>query len=137
MQCGTDFGDRVWFSHNSLVEFPKSDIVRTVWSFFGMMKKGKAHLDDGCHFNNPIDIRRLISFIRVALCIFGIGYGLPWYGLAPSFNSKETGSNFQSPSMPSKSSLNLRSNTSSKLRCDVLRCTHFFLQCLEGLLCHT
>ncbi len=104
----------------------KSDIVRTVWSFFGMMKEGKAYLDNGCHFNTHTDIRQSIFFIRVALCIFGIGYGLPWYGLAPSFNSKETGSNFQSPSMPSKSSLNLRSNTSSELRCDVLRCTQLF-----------
>ncbi len=32
----------------------KPDIVRTVWSFFGMMKEGKAHLDNGCHFNTPI-----------------------------------------------------------------------------------
>jgi hypothetical protein len=93
----------------------KSDIVRTVWSFFEMMKEGKALLDNGCHFNTPIKIRQSISFMRVALCIFGIGYGLPWYGLAPYFNSKETGGNFQSPSMPSKSSSNLRSNTSSEL----------------------
>ncbi len=100
----------------------KSDIERTVWSFFGMMKEGKAHLDDDRHFNTPINIRRLISFIRVALCIFGIGYGLPWYGLAPSFNSKETGGNFQSLSVPSNSSSNLRSIASSELRCDVLRC---------------
>ncbi len=39
----------------------KSDIVRTVWSFFGTMKKGKAHLDNGCHFNTPIDIRQSIG----------------------------------------------------------------------------
>jgi hypothetical protein len=56
------------------------------------------------------------------LCILGIGYGLPWYSLAPFFNSKETCGNFQSPSVPSKSSLNLRSNTRSKLGYDVLRC---------------
>ncbi len=104
----------------------KSDIVCTVWSFFGMMKEGKAHLDNGCHFYTPIDIRQLISFIRVAFCIFGIGSGLPWYGLAPSFNSKETGGNFQSPSVPSKSSSKLRSNASSELRCDALRCVQFF-----------
>jgi hypothetical protein len=41
-------------------------------------------------------------------------------------NSKETGGNFQSPSMPSKSSSNLRSNASSKLQCDVLRCAQLF-----------
>jgi hypothetical protein len=90
------------------------------------MKEDKAHLDNGCHFNTPINTRQSISFIRVALCIFGIEYGLPWYGLAPSFNSKETGGNFQSPSMPSKSSLNLRSNASSKLQCDMLRCVQLF-----------
>jgi hypothetical protein len=37
-----------------------------------MMKEGKAHLDNGCHFNTSIDIRQSISFIRVALRIFGI-----------------------------------------------------------------
>ncbi len=108
----------------------KSDIVRTVWSFLGMMKEAKAHIDNGCHFNTPIKIRQSISFIRVALCIFGMGYGLPWYGLAPSFNSKETGGNFQSPCVPSKSSLNLRSNTSSKLRCDVLGYAQLFFTML-------
>jgi hypothetical protein len=107
----------------------KSVIVRTVWSFFGMMKEGKAHLDNGCHFNTPINIRQPVSFIWVASCIFGIGYGLPWYGLAPSFNSKETGGNFQSP-MQSKSSSNLRSSASSKLRCDVLRCAQLFFTML-------
>jgi hypothetical protein len=91
-----------------------------------MMKEGEAHLDDGCHFNTPIDTRRSISFIRVALCIFVIGYGLPWYGLAPSFNSKETGGNFQSQSVPSKGSLNLRSNASSELQCGMLRCAQLF-----------
>ncbi len=72
----------------------KFDIVHTVLSFFRMMKEGKAHLDDGCHFITPINMKWSISFVRVALCIFGIGYGLPWYGLAPSFDSKETGGNF-------------------------------------------
>ncbi len=63
----------------------KSDIVRTVWSFLGIMKEGEANLDDGCHFNTPSAISHSISFMRVALCTFGIGYGLPWYRLAPSF----------------------------------------------------
>ncbi len=93
----------------------KSEMVCTVRPFFGMMKEGEAHLDDGCHFNAPIATRQSISFIRVALCIFEIGYGLPWYGLAPAFSSKETGGNFQSPNVPSKSSSNLRSNPCSKL----------------------
>ncbi len=100
----------------------KPDIVCTVWSFLGIMKEGEAYLDDGCHFSTPIAIRQSISFMRVALCTFGIGYGLPWYGLAPSFSSMETGSNFQSLSMPSKSFLYLRSNASIKFQCGVLRC---------------
>jgi hypothetical protein len=68
-----------------LLSSPNSDMVCTVWSFFGMMKEGEAYLDNGCHFNTPIITRLSISFIRVALCIFGIRYGLPLYGLAPSF----------------------------------------------------
>jgi hypothetical protein len=108
----------------------KSDMVCTVWSFFGMMEEGEAHLDDGYHFNTPISTRQFISFIRVALCIFGIGYGLPWYGLALSFSSKETGGNFQSLSMPSKSFSNLRSNASSESQCDVVRCAQLFLKML-------
>jgi hypothetical protein len=55
----------------------KSNVVRKVWSFLGIMKEGEAHLDNGCHFNTPIATRQSISFMRVALCIFGIGYGLP------------------------------------------------------------
>jgi hypothetical protein len=47
----------------------QSDIVCTVWSFFEMMKEGEAHLDNGCHFNTPIEIRRSIPFIRVAMCV--------------------------------------------------------------------
>ncbi len=57
-------------------------------------------------------------------------YGLPWYGLAPSFNSKQKDGNFQSLSMPSKSPLNLMSNASSKLQCDVLRCAQLFFTML-------
>ena len=108
----------------------KSDIVCTVWSFLGIMKEGEAHLDDGCHFNTHITIRQSISFMRVALCIFGIGYGPPWYSLAPFFSSKETGGDFQSPSIPSITSSNLRSNASSKFRCGMLRCAQLFLTML-------
>ena len=52
----------------------KSDIVRTVPYFFGIMKVGEAHLDDGCHFRTPIEQSRSISFMSVALCICGMGY---------------------------------------------------------------
>eukprot|EP00804_Cyclotella_cryptica_P011609 CCRYP_017525-RA/>CCRYP_017525-RA protein AED:0.00 eAED:0.00 QI:30/1/0.5/1/0/0/2/0/63 len=49
----------------------------------------------------------------VSLCIFGTGNGQPWYGLAPSFSSRETGSVFQSHSVPSKSSSYSVSNSSN------------------------
>eukprot|EP00804_Cyclotella_cryptica_P024277 CCRYP_012559-RA/>CCRYP_012559-RA protein AED:0.00 eAED:0.00 QI:30/1/0.5/1/0/0/2/0/63 len=49
----------------------------------------------------------------VSLCIFGTGNGRPWYGLAPSFSCRETGSVFQSPSVPSKSSSYSVSNSSN------------------------
>ncbi len=55
----------------------KSDIVRTVISFFGMINVGEAHCDDACLVITPIEQSLLISFIRVALCICAMGYGLP------------------------------------------------------------
>jgi hypothetical protein len=44
----------------------KSDIVRTVLSFLGIINVGDAHPDDGCHSNTPILHSRLISFINMA-----------------------------------------------------------------------
>jgi hypothetical protein len=51
------------------------------------------------------------SLIAVCLHMIGTGYGLSWYGLAPSFNSKETCSVFQSPSVPLNSASNSLSNS--------------------------
>ncbi len=90
----------------------KSDIVRTVLSFWGMINVGNAHRDDGCHSNTPMLHSCLISFINMALCLCGIGQGLPWYGFIPSFSSKDTGGSFQSPNVPSKSDSNLSSTES-------------------------
>ena len=75
----------------------------TVISFFGIINVGEAHSDDDCLFSTPILSSLFIYFIRVAWCIYAMGYGLPRYGLAPSFFSIETGGRFQSPSVPSKS----------------------------------
>ncbi len=55
----------------------KSDMVRTAISFLGIMNVEEAHSDDDCFFSTPIDTSLLISFIRVALCICAIRYGLP------------------------------------------------------------
>jgi hypothetical protein len=51
----------------------KSDIVRTVLSFLGMINVSNTHCDDGCHSNTPMLHSRLISFINTALCLCGIG----------------------------------------------------------------
>jgi hypothetical protein len=42
----------------------KSDIVRTVPSFLGIINVSDAHLDDGCHSNAPMLHSHLISFIN-------------------------------------------------------------------------
>ena len=39
----------------------KSDIVRTVLSFLGMINVGNAHLEDVCHFNTSIVQSRLLT----------------------------------------------------------------------------
>ncbi len=65
-------------SDDPFIKFLKSDIVRTVISFLGMINVGEVHCDDACFFNTPIEHSLLISFIRVALCIYATGYyGLP------------------------------------------------------------
>jgi hypothetical protein len=51
----------------------KSDIVRTVLSFLGMINVGDAHLDDGCYSNTPMLHSHLIPFINTALYLCGIG----------------------------------------------------------------
>jgi hypothetical protein len=45
----------------------KSDIVRTVLSFWGIINVGDAHRDDGCHSNTPILHSRLIFFLLMRL----------------------------------------------------------------------
>ncbi len=51
----------------------KSDIVHTVLSFLSIVNVGNAHLDDSCHTNTPMSHSHFISFIRMALCLCGIG----------------------------------------------------------------
>ncbi len=43
----------------------KSEIVRTVLSFLGMINVGDAHRNDGCHSNTPMFHSHLISFINM------------------------------------------------------------------------
>ena len=45
----------------------KSDIVLTDASFLGMMKVGKAHLEDGSHSKTSIFYSLLIYFMSTAL----------------------------------------------------------------------
>ncbi len=105
----------------------KSDIVCTVLFFLGMINVGNAHRDDCCHPNTPMSHSCLISFIRTALCLCGIGYGLPWYCFIPPFHSKDTGSSFQSPSTQSKSGSNLSSTESSFSLSEAVRWEQFSL----------
>ncbi len=51
----------------------KSDTVRTVLSFLGIINVGYAHRDDGCHSDTPILHSHFIFFINKALCLCGIG----------------------------------------------------------------
>ncbi len=61
------FGIGYGFLTIRLLSSLKSDIVRTVRSFFGIMKEGKAHLDDGCYYNTPIIIRQINFFHKGSL----------------------------------------------------------------------
>ena len=81
----------------------------TVLSFLGIMKEGDAHSDAGSSRSQSL----FNSLIAVSLCDFGTGNGLPWYGLVPTFSSKETVLVFQSPSVPSKSPSHSVSNSSN------------------------
>jgi hypothetical protein len=45
------FGSGKGFLTNLLFNSQKSDTVCTVLFFFGIMKDGNAHYDDGCHSN--------------------------------------------------------------------------------------
>ena len=86
---------------------------RTVLSFLGIMKEGDAHADAGRNSNTPRSQCLFNSMNIVSLCTLGTGNGLPWNGLMPSFNSRKTGSVFQSPSGSSKSFSNSMSYSSN------------------------
>ena len=100
----------------------KSLTNRTVWFCFGTMNEGKAHSDSGCHFSTPNSHSLCTSFLRVSLWAFGVGNGLPWYGFAPSFSLRETGSVSQSPSVQSKRSSNSVRSFSNFSWSGTLRC---------------
>ncbi len=129
LQNGTDFfsGKGNGFLTSLLFSSLKSVRKRTVPFFFGWMKDGAAHSDDNCHSNTPNSMRRLISFIMVSLWTFGIGNAQPWYFLAPSLNSKDTGVVFQAPRIPSKSGSKSVSNVCHMFFSTELRCCNCLL----------
>ncbi len=100
----------------------KSLTNHTVWFCYGNINEGKAHLGSGCHFSTSYSHSLCTSFFRVSLWAFGVGNGLPWYGFAPSFSLRETGSVSQSPSVPSKRSSSLVRISSSFSWLGALRC---------------
>jgi hypothetical protein len=67
------FGIGKGFLTNLLFTFQKSLNERTVWSFFGIMKDGKAHSDAGCLSNTHSLHNLSTSFMMVSLWIFGTG----------------------------------------------------------------
>ena len=89
-----------------LFTYLKSLTNHTVWFCFGTINEGKAHSDSGCHFSTPNSHSLCTSFLMVSMWAFGVGNDLLWYGFAPSFSLRETGSVSQSPSVPSKRSSN-------------------------------
>jgi hypothetical protein len=115
----------------------KCDIVHTVLSFLGIINVGDAHPNDDCHSYTPMLHSCLISFMRMALFVCGIGYGLPWYGFIPSFNSMDTGGRFQSPNVPLISDSNLSRIESSFSLSEAPRREQSPLKLLEDPLFHT
>ncbi len=51
----------------------KSDTVCTVLSFLGIINLSETHHNDGCHSNTLMLHSRLISFMRMVLCLCRIG----------------------------------------------------------------
>ena len=90
--------------------------------FFGTMNDGDAHSDSCCCSSTPSLHSLSISLMRTSLCIFGTGNARPWYGFEPSFNWKETGCVFQSPSVPSKSDSYFMRSCSNLSCWSALRC---------------
>ncbi len=86
-----------------------------------------GHCEYGCHLITLINTSWSISFMRVALWTFEIGYGLLWNGFAPSFNWMETEDRFHSPRVPSNNCSNLRKSESSDSHSDGFRCLQLSL----------
>jgi hypothetical protein len=63
---------------NLLFTSQKSLKKRTVLSFLGTMKDGKANSDAGCLSNTPSLHNLSTSFMMVSLWILGTGKAWPW-----------------------------------------------------------
>ena len=61
----------------------KSEIKRTVLSFFGIANFGAPHWDQLTFFITLIYSSRSSSCLNVSSCMCGTGKGFPWYGSAP------------------------------------------------------
>ena len=76
LQCGVDLENWIG-SFDNPVGSLKSDTFRTAISFFEVIHVREAHCNDDYLFMTPIDTILFVSFVRAALCICGIRYGLP------------------------------------------------------------
>ncbi len=84
------FGIGKGFLLNLLLTSQKLLRKRAVLFFFGIINKGKAHLDAGCLSNTPSLHNLSTSLMMVSLCIVGTGRAWSWYGDTSSFSWKET-----------------------------------------------
>ncbi len=93
------------------------------WSMTRAMLDNSAVCPKTEHANYPL----IDSKILWTQPTTSMGYGLPWYGLAPSFNSIEMGGRFHLPRVPSKSDSYLSGSESSFSWCDGSRWEQSFL----------
>ena len=98
---GIGYGCRLIRLFNSL----KSEMKRTVPSFFGMIKVGAPHWDLLTRLRTFSSQRRSSSDLSVSSWIFGTGNGRAWWGSMFSFSWMSYGLPVNVPSVPSNKSL--------------------------------
>ena len=100
-----------WLPNQPFVDFPKITYHAHSSVFLGYYKWQRHPFWCRLKLHDPQSTQSIL-FPDCFLCMFGTGYDLPWYGLALSLSSKETGSVFQLPSVLLNSSSNSMSNSS-------------------------
>ena len=122
------FGMGLGLRFNCLFKFRKSLKNLTQFVFnFGCAKEGAPHLDSFASSGTPKLTSILTSFLNIALCTFGTGYGHDHTGFASYFNSKYNGILFHVPNVPSNRSSNFFRRCRSLWLSVAVRCWHFLV----------